>query len=420
MTVKLLRYPQSESQQDTYGRKKYKNTPQILREKLAQGYSARIVLKGMWYDQNYYFEGEGHPALKQDEEWLCHAYLPWHKIMIWFDDDGCHVEFKYKLHLGVGSWLYNGGHQEVNALFRLDALKLKAGEDVSQVFQGEVLTRNVLFAVRLRLDECKLGKSSHAVCSLEFRPISMTQIDKYLKPASEGSGNGAAWFTFMGEKGSLELELQKVHGGNYLAAPASPGSSECWGQQPCPFITHESFEVQILPKIVILQQRAQGLGDDQTPWFLYPIYDDAAMSAGGADTSNLDRIDTNRGSVELEINRKGPESLLSLPDETDREETAGTKSNYSAKDEATIAGLQKKINDMQGKLDEAHNELKGKSDEVEELRSKVIGEARKAGPVASAKHIQLTPGESVVVQSSSSRGASPTLPSSESNSGVSD
>merc|ERR1719454_1238737 len=144
----------------------------------------------------------------------------------------------------------------------------------------------------------------------------------------------------MGEKGSLELELQKVHGGNYLAAPASPGSSECWGQQPCPFITHESFEVQILPKIVILQQRAQGLGDDQTPWFLYPIYDDAAMSAGGADTSNLDRIDTNRGSVELEINRKGPESLLSLPDETDRGETSGTKSNYSAKDEAKIAGLQ--------------------------------------------------------------------------------
>jgi len=459
LSFKLLRYPQDEKDQVTKGRKKYKGKTKMCGQNiglagcLQKGWAATVELDGWWNDQTMHFTGKAiTPYDGKDNmlDWLNHAMLPWREIDMRFDNTGAHCRFDwYENKESFGDYFNifaSSDRRWKFGIFRLDALP--PNQDESRVYVGQIFTRKVLSVVTLRLNDCTTAKDGGFVCDLEQRPLMVSDdtnnntLVLYDSPPFGSTGKGN-WFVFIGMTGYLNLEFKPEPHGNYVATPQS---SECWGNVPCPFIVSEPFAAQFQQKLVVLHQANAavegGANAVASSFLLYPIYDDMVMSANtditnqqgwNPATQSLPRDckdandkfclkiggdDDAPDSPEAETSDQGKQGgdthIYNGPVTIHNGDVSGNvnhgESGDSKKQRKKIKRLERKNDELEAQLDSMKSMRKKvdeKDDQIAEWKAKYAAlqkrDAEEARKIAKEQHVDLEPGQTVVVSTPAQR-----------------
>lgn len=416
LNFKLLRYPDEEEKQHSAGRGRtafnQKRKGEVsLQQKLGEGFTGTVELRGWWNDATMHFRGKAEKFLSGDETiaWLLHAYLPWERLDMRWDDEGAQCRFDYKVERETNhnNWFSRQwaktkdgvlGKTSKFGIFRLDAVDAK--EDVARVFSGMGLLRDMLYTTTLRLDQCKEGSQGEkdVRCPLEMRPISVihnmmhgkideeAMAEKFNAPPFGGS-EGGPLFTYIGVKAYVDMYFTPNGAGHYTGTHQS---SICWGESPCPSVAKDNFDAMFLKKEVVLHQHpvAGDPGKDQTI-FLYPIFDDHAMQSD-PDLMNLQKFTSNVKSIP-------PMAAASLED--GGKESGG---HVAKKQQEKIKKMQEQLsakNDEIKKLERQMDACKPRDDE------RVPKEHHEGSDRLEPEERQVTPGRETDSSSGSSEGS---------------
>lgn len=301
LDFKLLRYPADSNPdcdvdlatcQKTKGRHRtasyWEPKGSGLEAMLMRGFAGTVQLRGWWNDATMHFKGEAKQAGGDDANalsWLHHAYIPWERLDMRWDDEGASCRFDFYLESDNDFKDNMFGGESSYGVFRLDAEDPKG--DNARIYQGQALLNTVLYATRLRLDQCSGGAA--VTCALEMRPLNIVFFNQdpdkarqqefeqeqfNAKPTDQAAG---PWFTYIGMIAYVQLTFKTPIAG-LSQFSAETVSSSCWGESPCPSILEQNWDVQILDSVVLMHQQNPPSGEVPQTVFLYPIYSENAMT----------------------------------------------------------------------------------------------------------------------------------------------
>lgn len=269
-----------------------------IRGVLTQGFIGVVDLHGWWDSRKGRLRTKPQkPGDISDMSWMAYFAMPWQELDCRFDNLGakCSIEVKRD-----PSYL----------TFRLDAQEPAANP--ARVFLGKTELQNVAYSISLNLDECKGTEQEGYECDMKMMPLALTVEEREKRDAMYASNpqvhglhlKEGPWFTYMGMVGHLRLKLQK---GRHYRYSAKVLGSECWGQEPCPFLDVSAvigaFRVQLLPSKILLEpavsKAALKLKVTTTVWKLYPVYDKNTMEVS-PDGENPQFIDKTKETLPIQ------------------------------------------------------------------------------------------------------------------------